>query len=128
MFRQGVVGNFVGGASLNANVPIDVSGIIGRQVEQARIGEQIAEISLADARDDALADVYIAYVAALRAQQVALIDEGVEMRIEQLRTRAADAAPDVEPFLAIELATGAAAESLNTQMVVPVMFAPSSSS
>ena len=110
VYRQGVAGNFLGGANLNANVPIDVSGIIRRQVQQARIGEEMSNVLLRDSRDDAVAQVYIAYLTALRAQQVAEIDGRVRQSIEDLVARA-HAAPAVVPFLNLELAAARQAES-----------------
>jgi outer membrane protein len=103
-FRQGLVGDFRGGVSVNASVPIDIAGIIGRQVKSSRINETIASLEVDRARKETVADVQIAYLAALQAQNALELDRQVIASIRRLIGNAARKAPQVVSFLGLELA------------------------
>lgn len=115
-FQQRLTGNFIGGASINARVPLDISGIVGRQVKQARIGQDIAGLQLDQARGDAGANAAIAYLTALKARRAADTDRDLIASIDALIARAAKTAPGVAPFLTLELANARQSASLSAAM------------
>jgi outer membrane protein TolC len=103
-FRRGLTGNFVGTLNANVSMPIDISGSIGRQVDAAQLGSDLAELGRDRAKRDALIDVQSAYLSALQAQQMVRIDEAIVLSIESLKTRAAKQLPTMLPFFDVELA------------------------
>jgi outer membrane protein TolC len=104
VFDRNFEGDFRGGATLSVDLPVDISGMIGRQVEQARIDEEITSALLHDAEREAIADVHIAYLTALRAQSEVEAGRQVLGAIEDLLARAHAELPSVVPFLSLELA------------------------
>ncbi len=95
-------GQFRSSGSADISVPIDVGGVIKRQVRQADIWRNISSRDLANAMLDVTLDVQNAYLNALRAQNSADADEAVVRRAEQLLARLSPNSPIV-PFLQVEL-------------------------
>lgn len=104
-YNSGFTGNFISGVTVNANLPIDLSGTIGRQVEQARLGEDLASLGLEQARRDAVFTIQIAYWNALRGQQAAVVDRNIYDAVAELRKEAQSRLPTITPYLDVELAT-----------------------
>ncbi len=107
--EQGLTGDFRTGLNVAAQMPIDVSGALGRQVQQSQITRQIAELETRQARIDVSFEVRAAYIAALRAQQAVTVEEQAIAAIERL-IKLGDAGS--QPFLAVELS--AARQALET--------------
>jgi len=103
-FRRGLAGNFVGTLSADVSMPVDISGSIGRQVDAARLRQEIAELGKDRAKRNALVDVQIAYLSALEAQQMVTIDEAIVASLVGLRKRATTRLPSVLPFFDVEFA------------------------
>jgi outer membrane protein TolC len=103
-FRRGLAGNFVGTLNANVSMPVDISGSIGRQVDAAKLGDQLADLGRDRAKRDALVDVQSAYLSALEAQQMVRIDEAIVGSIEALKTRATKRLPAMLPYFEVELA------------------------
>lgn len=66
--NQGLSGSFLSGIQGNFSVPIDLSGVIARQVQQAKFGETIARTQSEDARAGTIAQVQLAFVQAAQSQ------------------------------------------------------------
>gem|GEM_PF-2189305 len=98
--EQGLSGDFRTGINVAAQVPIDVSGALRRQVRQAEIGSKIASLDAEQSKVDVGFEVRAAYVAAWRARETAAVDEQVVAAIERLARRA-DAGS--APFIDVEL-------------------------
>jgi len=112
-YSSGFVGNFISGVSVNASLPVDISGTIKRSVEQARLSQTISELTLEDTQRDAWTNVQIAYLTALRAQKVVETDERILGSIVNLRDNAEKQLPSITPFLDVELATARQTMSLS---------------
>lgn len=102
--RRGLEGNFVGTVTANVSMPVDISGAIGRQVEAAKINDEVAKLGYVQARNNALIDVQIAYLTALQAKQQADTDSVLVSLIDQLKKRASKDLPAIVPFIDVELA------------------------
>lgn len=102
--------NFRAGLNSSLWVPIDVSGVVKRQVAQAETQEQISQSDVSQTKLDLAFDIQNNYLNALRAQQNVKADERVVQQITELLNRARDRAPGVVPFLEVEL--GNAQQSL----------------
>ncbi|MEO5774523.1 MAG: TolC family protein [Sphingomicrobium sp.] len=102
--------NFRGGLNSSLWMPVDVSGVIRRQIAQAATQYQISEREVADTMLDVAYDAQNSYLNALRAQQNVIADERVVEQIKQLLDRSRSQAPGVTPFLEVEL--GNAQQSL----------------
>jgi outer membrane protein TolC len=91
--------------SLNAvlTMPIDVSGNIGRQVQQAQLSVQSASIQAEQSAIEIHADIRSTYADALRAQGAVDADEAVVGELRGLIERAKGLRPEAVPFLAVEL-------------------------
>jgi len=100
--------------SLNAilSMPIDVSGSIGRQQQQAQLSLQSARIYAEQSAIDIHADIRSTYADALRAQGAVDADEAVVAELQSLIERARERRPAAVPFLEVELAN---AEQLLSQ-------------
>lgn len=96
------------GASVYVSMPIDISGVIGRHVEQAELQQTMAGNDVLQAVLDTSFEIRVAYAEALSARRLVEIDENVVERLEALIRLAPDSAA---PFLQIELAN--ARQALN---------------
>jgi len=94
---------FGGNATANVSMPIDVGGVIHRQVVQADIWREITAQDLSNTQLDVTLDVETSYLNALRAQNNADADERVAKEIEDLLARAGPAS-GLGNFLQVELA------------------------
>jgi outer membrane protein TolC len=97
------LGQFEGTASADLSMPIDVAGVIGRQVRQADLWRRIAAADLTNSALDVTLDVETSYLNAVRAQNIADADERVVKEIEDLLARAGPSSP-LRSFLQVELA------------------------
>lgn len=97
------LGAFTGNANADLSMPIDVGGVIKRQVRQADLWRGIAASDVSNTALDVTLDVQTAYLAALRAQNNADADERVAKEIEDLLTRAGEKS-SIANFLQVELA------------------------
>ena len=104
--------NFRAGLNSSLWFPIDVSGVVKRQVAQAETQEQISANEVSQTKLDLAFDVQNNYLNALRAQQNVTADERVVQQIANLLERARNRAPGVVPFLEVEL--GNAQQSLTS--------------
>lgn len=95
--------NFQANASAALSMPIDIGGVIHRQVRQADLSRGVATRDLSDASLGVTLDVETSYLAALRAQNDADADEAVAEEIASLLTRAGPKSP-LASFLQVELA------------------------
>lgn len=95
--------NFQTTANANLSMPIDVGGIIHRQVRQADLSKGIAAANLSDTALDVGLDVETSYLDALRAQNNADADEQVADEISGLLNRAGSNTT-LTSFLQVELA------------------------
>jgi len=93
--------DFQGGVSLYASVPIDISGVLSRQVNQAELQQTVSGNAVLDAVLDVSLEIRLNYIEALRAQSAVEVDESIVARLEALAARAPQS---VAPFLQIELA------------------------
>lgn len=91
--------------SVNAymSMPIDLSGIQGRQERQAQLSLESATINAEQSTIDIHADVRSAYASALRAQGVVEADEAVVVELRNMIERARSRRPAAVPFLEVEL-------------------------
>lgn len=94
---------FGGNANADLSMPIDVGGIIHRQVRQADIWRGITAQDAANTALDVSLDVQTSYLAALRAQNNADADERVAKEIDDLLARAGPNST-LGNFLQVELA------------------------
>lgn len=77
---------FDAGLNITATMPLDLSGAIGRSVQQALIGFITSKASYVTASQSLVAQVYQQYYEVLRAQQAIKIDQAqVDQTAEQLR-------------------------------------------
>jgi outer membrane protein TolC len=97
------LGQFQGTASADLSMPIDVGGVIHRQVRQADIWRGIAANDVTNTALDVSLDVQTSYLNALHAQNNADADERVAREIEDLLTRAGPKST-LASFLQVELA------------------------
>jgi outer membrane protein TolC len=95
--------NFRGGLNSNLWVPVDISGVIKRQVAQADTQQQILAKDVPNTMLDVAFDTQNNYLNALRAQQNVTADERVVEQIKDLLERSRTRAPGVVPFLEVEL-------------------------
>ena len=90
-------------ASAGISMPVDVGGVIHRQVRQSDLSRGIAADDVSDTALGVTLDVETSYLAALRAQNDADADEAVAQEIASLLTRAGPQSP-LASFLQVELA------------------------
>lgn len=102
--------NFRGGLNSSLWVPVDVSGVIRRQIAQADTQQKISEKEVFNTMLEVAFDAQNNYLNALRAQQNVIADERVVEQIKGLLERSRSQAPGVVPFLEVEL--GNAQQSL----------------
>jgi outer membrane protein TolC len=95
--------NFQATANADLSMPIDVAGVIHRQVRQAELSQGIASQDVTDTALDVSLDVETSYLDALRAQNNADADEQVANEIAALLTRAGSNST-ITSFLQVELA------------------------
>ena len=103
--RGGLDPQFAGNIYASASLPIDIRGVIGRQVKQARLSRQAAEIERQGTLVDLNFEVRTAYMSALRAQSILAVDEENVVLVADLLSRSRRSAPAAVPFLEVELAT-----------------------
>ena len=97
------LGQLQANANADLSMPVDVSGVIKRQVRQANVWRGIAADDVTNTALDVTLDVQTSYLNALRAQTSADADERVAKEIQDLLTRAGPNSP-VGNFLQVELA------------------------
>ena len=97
------LGQLQANANADLSMPIDVGGVIKRQVRQANVWRGIAADDVTNTALDVTLDVRTSYLNALRAQTSADADEQVAKEIQELLTRAGPNSP-VGNFLQVELA------------------------
>jgi outer membrane protein TolC len=102
-YQVSSLGQFQGNASVDLSMPIDVSGVIRRQVRQADLWRGIAADDVTNTALDVTLEVQTSYLNALRAQNSADADERVASEIESLLARAGPKSP-LGNFLEVELA------------------------
>jgi outer membrane protein TolC len=102
--------NFRGGLNSSLWLPIDVSGNVRRQIQQAEAQQQISANEIYQTRLDVAIDTQNNYLNALRAQQNVTADERVVEQIQSLLEKGRSRAAGVVPFLEVEL--GNAQQSL----------------
>jgi outer membrane protein TolC len=88
----------------SASFPIDISGVVRRQVRQARLSYELSELDQAQAIIDVSSDVRANYATTLRAQEQVTADEEYLTQIDDLLTRARVSQPVVVNFLETERA------------------------
>lgn len=86
----------------SASLPIDISGVTRRQVRQADLTHNIAELDVAQASIDVATDILVNFVNALRAQEQVRAEAAYVAEIEELLERAQAQQPSVIPFLETE--------------------------
>jgi outer membrane protein TolC len=96
-------GQFQGTANADLSMPIDVSGVIRRQVRQADLWRGIAAGDVTNTALDVTLEVQTSYLNALRAQNNADADEHVAREIQDLLARAGPKSA-IASFLEVELA------------------------
>lgn len=102
--EPGLVPQF--GASLNLGVtqPLDIGGVIGRQVTQAELARRAAEYDLAQSHLDVSLEVETNYYNALRAQEIVRVDEQIFGDLERLAAEVGAMPGDIGSFIQVELA------------------------
>ena len=95
--------DFRGGVTSGLWMPIDVSGVIKRQVRRARTDSEISAHEIDQATLDAAFEAENNYLNALRAQENVAADERVVQQIKTLLEASRTRAPGVVPFLEVEL-------------------------
>ncbi len=96
-------GQFQGNASADLSMPVDVGGVIRRQVRQADLWRGISAADLTNTALDVTLEVETSYLNALRAQNNADADEQVAKEIQNLLARAGPKSV-LGNFLEVELA------------------------
>jgi len=102
-YDESSLGEFRGSANADLSMPIDVGGVIRRQVRQADLWRDIAAQDVTNTALDVTLDVQTSYLNALRAQNNADADERVAKEIQDLLARAGPKSP-LGNFLEVELA------------------------
>lgn len=102
-YQASSLGQLQANASADLSMPVDVGGVIRRQVRQANAWRGIAAADVTNTVLDVTLDVQTSYLNALRAQTSADADERVAKEIQELLTRAGPKSP-VGNFLQVELA------------------------
>ena len=102
-YQVSSLGQFQGTASADLSMPIDVGGVIRRQVRQADIWRDISAADVTNTALDVTLEVQTSYLNALRAQNTADADERVADEITQLLKRAGPQS-SLGSFLQVELA------------------------
>ena len=108
--RTGVFGftstdpTFFGGLVASVSLPIDISGVQHRQIEQARLSREASELDLSQGYIDIAAEIRSFYVEALRAQEEVEADEALVARIEGLIARLGPGRTDLIAYLSTERA------------------------
>jgi outer membrane protein TolC len=93
-------------AFASASLPIDISGVTKRQVRQADLSHDIAELDVAQASIDVATDIRVNFINALRAQEQVRAEAEYVTQIEKLLERARVQQSGVVPFLETELSNG----------------------
>ena len=96
--------DFQGSVSVYGSLPIDISGVYRRQIAQANISADAAELEFEQGLLDVTFDAQSAYFALLRAQEAVRAEETIVTRLTALIEQARSAQPSIVPFLDIELA------------------------
>ncbi|MBA2726243.1 MAG: TolC family protein [Actinobacteria bacterium] len=94
--------SFYTDASANASYAIDIAGVQGRQVKQARLSREASGIDLAQTTLDVATDIRTNYVSALRSQEQVGADTEYLQLIDSLLERAKASQPSVVNFLETE--------------------------
>jgi outer membrane protein TolC len=102
-YQVSSLGQFQGTANADLSMPIDIGGVIRRQVRQADIWRGISADDVTNTALDVTLDVETSYLNALRAQNNADADERVAKEIEDLLARAGPKSA-LAGFLQVELA------------------------
>lgn len=102
-YQVSSLGRFQGNANADVSVPIDVGGVIRRQVRQADLWRGISAADVTNTGLDVSLDVETSYLNALRAQNTADADERAAKEIEDLLSRAGRTSA-IANFLEVELA------------------------
>ena len=102
-YQVSSLGQFEGTARADLSMPIDVGGVIHRQVRQAGLWRGIAAADVTNTALDVTLDVQTSYLNALRAQNNADADERVAKEIEDLLARAGPNS-SLGSFMQVELA------------------------
>lgn len=97
------LGQFQGNVNADLSMPIDVGGVIRRQVRQADLWRGITAADVTNTALDVTLEVQTTYLNALRAQNNADADEQVAREIENLLGRAGPKS-SLANFLQVELA------------------------
>lgn len=101
---QNATGSFQAGLTAIVTMPIDISGVLERQIRQSELGLQSSALYLRQASVDVTAEVRATYVDALRAQGAVDADEAVVNGLQALTARARTARHPALAFLELELA------------------------
>jgi outer membrane protein TolC len=88
----------------SASFPIDISGVVHRQVRQSRLNHDLAELDQAQATIDVATDIRTNYTSALRAQEQVGAEEEYLAEIDGIIERARASQSSVVPFLETERA------------------------
>jgi outer membrane protein TolC len=102
--NQATQGEFRGGPFADISMPIDVSGVIKRQVAQADVQRDISGYEIEQSTLDIALEAQNNYLSALRAQNNVDAEERVVTEIERVLQQSRSAAPGTVPFLEVELA------------------------
>lgn len=97
--------NFDGGVSAYASLPLDISGTIKRQVQNAQLSLDMIKNSSRQTEASVNLEIKIAYLTALQAQSATEIATRYLKSVEALMAAARTRAPSVAPFLQVELQT-----------------------
>ena len=102
-YQVSSLGQFQGNVNADLSMPIDVGGVIRRQVRQADLWRGISAADVTNTALDVTLEVQTSYLNALRAQNNADADEQVASEIENLLRRAGPKST-LASFLQVELA------------------------
>jgi outer membrane protein TolC len=102
--NQPTQGEFRGGPIADISMPIDVAGVIKRQVAQADAQREISGQEIGQSGLDVTLEAQTNYLNALRAQNTVDAEERVVAEVERLLESSRSGAPGTVPFLEVELA------------------------
>lgn len=105
--EQGLTGDFRTGVNIAAQMPVDLSGALRRQIDQAKLGARIADLDVEHSKVESAFEVAMAYVAAMRARAAAIADEEVVSAIARIAARADRG---TAPFIEVELSAARQAQ------------------
>jgi outer membrane protein TolC len=104
---------FYADAFASASFPIDISGVVRRQVKQSRLSHDLSELDKAQATIDVASDIRVNYTTALRSQEQVRAEEEYLAQTDGLLQRARTSQPSVVSFLETERAN--ALQTLESQ-------------